>query len=36
MSNVSTSILGDANLLNLKEIAFSQVRPEVSDFFVNP
>ncbi len=35
MANVSTGILGDSNLLNLKEIAASQIRPEVADFFVS-
>lgn len=35
MSNVSSGIFADSNLLNLKEMPFSQVRPEVSGFFVN-
>jgi hypothetical protein len=35
MSNVSSGILGDSNLLNLKEISFSQVRPEVAGFMVD-
>ena len=34
MANISTGILGDANLLNLKEIPNSSIRPEVSSFFV--
>lgn len=34
MANISTSILGDSNLLNLKEIANSSIRPEVASFFV--
>ena len=33
MANVSTGILGDANLMNLREISASQVRPEVGGFF---
>lgn len=35
MSNVSSGILGDSNLLNLKEMPFSQVRPEVAGFMVD-
>ena len=35
MATVSSGILGDANLLNLKEISTSQIRPEVSSFLVN-
>lgn len=35
MANVSSGILGDANLLNLKEISISQIRPEVGSFFVS-
>ena len=35
MATVSTGILGDANLLNLKEIPTSQIRPEVSSFLVD-
>ena len=35
MATVSSGILGDANLLNLKEISTSQIRPEVSDFLVD-
>lgn len=34
MANISTGILGDSNLFNLKEIPFSKVRPEVADFLV--
>lgn len=34
MANISTGILGDSNLLNLKEIPFSKVRPEVANFLV--
>lgn len=33
MANVSSGILGDANLLNLKEIPTTSIRPEVSMFF---
>ena len=33
MANISTGILGDANLMNLREISASQVRPEVGGFF---
>ena len=33
MANVSTGILGDANLMNLREISASQVRPEIGGFF---
>ncbi len=35
MSNVSSGIFADSNLLNLKEMPLSQVRPEVSGFMVN-
>lgn len=35
MANVSSGILGDANLFNLKEISISQIRPEVDSFFVS-
>lgn len=35
MATVSSGILGDANLLNLKEISASQIRPEVTSFYVN-
>lgn len=34
MANVSSGILGDANLLNLKEMNVTQMRPEVSNFLV--
>lgn len=34
MANVSSGILGDSNLLNLKRISISQVRPEVGGFLV--
>lgn len=34
MATISSGILGDANLLNLKPILESQIRPEVADFFV--
>ncbi len=34
MANVSSGIIGDANLLNLKEMDVTQVRPEVSNFLV--
>lgn len=35
MSTVSSGILGDSNLMNLKEISPSQVRPEVNDLLVS-
>ena len=35
MANVSTGILGDANLMNLREISASQVRPEAGGFFTS-
>lgn len=35
MANVSSGILGDANLFNLKEISASQIRPEVDSFFIS-
>ena len=35
MANISSGILGDSNLLNLKEIPVTDVRPEVASFFVN-
>lgn len=35
MATVSSGILGEGNLLNLKPIAMSQVRSEVTDFFVS-
>lgn len=34
MARVSSGILGDANVFNLKEISISQIRPEVDSFFV--
>ncbi|MEE1114187.1 MAG: PH domain-containing protein [Eubacterium sp.] len=34
MANVSTGILGDANLLNLKAITLQEIRQEVSAFLV--
>ena len=34
MASVNSGILGDANLLNLKEIQLSHVRPEVGSFLV--
>ena len=34
MATVSSGILGDANLLNLKEIPASQIRSEAASFFV--
>ena len=34
MATISTGILGDANLINLKPILVSDIRPEVFDFFV--
>ena len=35
MATMSSGILGEGNLLNLKPIAVSQVRSEVTDFFVS-
>ena len=35
MANVSSGILCDANLFNLKAISVSQIRPEVDSFFVS-
>lgn len=35
MASVSSGIVLDANLLNLKEISPSQIRPEVNDFMVD-
>ena len=35
MANVSSGILGDANLFNLKAVSVSQIRPEVDSFFVS-
>lgn len=34
MATVSSGILGDANLLNLKEMPASQIRSEAASFFV--
>ena len=34
MANVSTGIWGDSNLLNLKPMPASQIRPEVHDFLI--
>ena len=34
MANVSSGIVLDANLLNLKEIDSSKIRPEVKDLMV--
>lgn len=34
MAKISSGIVGDGNLLNLKEIAPAQIRPEVQMFFV--
>lgn len=34
MANISTGILGDANLMNLKEIPNASIRPEVASLFV--
>ncbi len=35
MATINTGITEDANLLNLKEISVSQIRPEVEDFMVS-
>ena len=35
MANISSGILLDANLMNLKEIPAASVRPEVFGFFVS-
>lgn len=35
MANISSGILGDSNLLNLKEIPVTDMRAEVASFFVN-
>lgn len=35
MANISSGILGDSNLLNLKEIQVTDMRSEVANFFVN-
>lgn len=34
MATVSTGILGDSNLMNLKSVSVSQIRPEVSEILV--
>jgi hypothetical protein len=34
VATISSGILGDANLFNLKDIPISQIRPETSSFFV--
>jgi Protein of unknown function (DUF1696). len=34
MPTISTGIIGDANLMNLKEISNSSIRPEIASFFV--
>ena len=34
MATISTGILGDANLLNLKSVSASQIRPEINEFLV--
>ncbi len=35
MANVSSGIFGDSNLLNLKQMALSEVRGEVNNFLVS-
>ena len=35
MANISSGILGDSNLLNLKEIPVTDMSSEVASFFVN-
>lgn len=35
MANISSGILADSNLLNLKEIPVTDMRSEVASFFVN-
>lgn len=35
MANISSGILGDSNLLNLKEIPVTDMRSEVASLFVN-
>ena len=35
MPGVSTGIIGDSSFMNLKEIPFNQIRPEVSGLMVN-
>lgn len=34
MATISTCILGDSNLMNLKSVSVSQIRPEVSEILV--
>ena len=34
MAAISTGILGDSNLMNLKSVSVSQIRPEVSEILV--
>lgn len=34
MATISTGILGDSNLMNLKSVSISQIRPEVSEILV--
>lgn len=34
MGTISTGILGDSNLMNLKSVSVSQIRPEVSEILV--
>lgn len=34
MATISTGILGDSNLVNLKSVSVSQIRPEVSEILV--
>ena len=34
MATISTGILGDSNLMNLKSVSVSQIRPEVSEILV--
>lgn len=34
MAIISTGILGDSNLMNLKSVSVSQIRPEVSEILV--
>lgn len=34
MATISTGILGDSNLMNLKSVSVSQIRPEVNEILV--
>lgn len=34
MATISTGILGDSNLMNLKSVSVSQIRPEVSEILL--